>query len=1492
MAGTNQVFRISQVEVEFGSGVSSLEVLLPIGGAQGGLRPNYFIMLRGCRTDGVSGGPASQTVRVIEDPFATGDLGTNTSGNNYITLGRGTTTGTWKGTLTCVECLSSSSQNGFRLVDVLEINMPATASSGDQSVNTALNSGAAWTARGRVTPIGGFNGGGHIALSVDDTKMEMAGCILDTTAAGEVSLTRTTEVAGDLDLQGYTVYVVEWGAQWTAQKFTYSGNVDNAWNATASIDTAVASANSMILAQGITGRSQPEASWGSFVFHAGDGSTTATSITSVAIAIADLNPQAGQALGWVLTHANLATDWAEIASGTTNARSITVDAPAATEYYGTNPQGFAYTLGNRAALGGIAGDSANSGAMRETIPYIFRHDASANVSVDRDSNASTSFFGWVQSVDFGGVTDDGFEVPSDGGNPKQGILFIDPHWDPANNNILSVTTEDGVSLGPVVPANANIGRAVGVQEGNPSSTSERDFITQNGGKIEGGAGYLYRKSGEDNYLAFNALTTLWRPYAFDATADHAAASIAYSKAYNRIVCARIENRTTIQIRYRDAEDGDLNEWNSTSITVEDAKIWPDGHEGLDLVELDDGALLLAYSTATSEDALFGGGSDDVNLLRSTDGGLTWVVVAEQVISQTQAIPTATGGGTIALASSGDWLCLTRIETRQDENVSSSNDLQVYWSPDKGASWAKGSDVSIATQVSSTSDNHAGGWPFSLIGNPVGNGQFVLARTNGLSVQQLSALGGQGFEQFSSQTLTGPTSAKVWQMCHVDTPSGIMLMCWYESDDADQAGEVYGLLGRYASLTSEWTELGRIGNVRGAGKWMPMYPSAAWCGHFWVVYGARYDHTAGGSDVSGRQYGPYMMQGGGWDSLAWHHTRNDVGMSDYMLRQPIVNWLLWSAPLGRPSEATESQWTFQSTGSPDTTWTPLLQGLTCDSTEAAYYEITDIDNGSSDTYGASPTGTAFHWEAKVVSQRSEDTPQDAEGIGLRIKSANSSIQTAYWDVTLRLGTTQLALWDNGNDTELISVTTAAATVNTEYRLHATVATTDATESNISLHYRQVADTGRGAWNSYGTFTASHAGSHTNQQILMGILAAQSGSATGQAEIQFSHLNVSAGTGMGMSRDTALLTTPGDWIGAPMSGRPISVRDKVRVKWGGSGVFAGDAWTGSLDYSLGKRNLIQDSQSIYWQSAGITENALVFGALSGSTTSPWFMDGLALMGTVDRTIAIQFSDTNSWSAPTEEFVLSADIAEVVIDEVDGNMVRLSAASGSVLPKKGFAIGQYIQITSGDAAGKSFSIVTNVDDTDNWYQLDDVDLDAKGVAAGNGAVVYADSMLWRSASLLRYKFFRLVTPESADTDGTPASGKHRIGAVVPGVWFDFDVPLDWTHRNSESPNNTVSKTRGGRSYVYEEGPAQRVMDGIFVGDAYDDQQILSMRDIAREIHRYNKRPVVLVLDMENRFRENVIYGRIDSGSEFDVAGYEQDSNGRWRPMGDLRMVITEEP
>lgn len=1455
------------------------------------LSADYFVMVE-FGAQGSSIDPGSAGARVTHDPHGSGNL-TRLS-KNAIRLTRGIASSDWVGVVHVVECLRDRTGAGFRLVDVVPITMPAPGVSGAQ---TDTEVGGAWTTLARVTLFGGHRGGGISCSSADPTEFQTLGIRLVPSSTSTLTWRRYGKASASLQSANATVYVVEWGDEWTVQRANVAGSnggggldATGEWN-TATI-TSTTRASTWVWGCGTSQEDGAGESFAALALTLGDGVTAATAETKVAAAL----PSAAtvDAEVWAMSHPLLAASWAFDAFPTWTGgspRSVASAAPSEGEWYPAagSPWGEAATSGYR--LPQFSGGPASTSAADFSLALIGSRITSASaVSLTRGSGSTTAAGGWRSLVDFGAVVT--ADVATDGDDatgPDQSLVLPDRN---APGSLISATTSAGYSVGPAVGSTSNRGNLVGIAYGVPTEDSEIDIEVTRGGALGTRAAYVRKRSsdaasawcGTDVPTFFSDAgspaasggndTLGFTPYAAGGT---------FSQVYNReIVVAIGSGLSGIRVYYRDVdeENGDSATWTYVGIVPGTTAGIPlsmapvvDVDTGVDVCELADGRLLMLYakSDATS--------TYDVGALMSADGGATWTVAAVRLgsVAEGASWGAADVRSGIRLSRSGQWIRACMIVGVQN-NSGANRSLRTWVSGDDGASWRSLTDVTIPPRrgVSPASNAVPGDYPFDFdgIGDPAGT--FVLAAfehntSPSDTIRTWSAVADEDWVEVSTSTLTvwGGVFATGFGVAVAMHAERLMIYVLV----TNISGNV-GVLAGYAidpadvRVMTNWTDLGKLADFDSLPGYIPAYLKGYSAGHHVSLLGARFDATATASNpfVTGLVH----MRAGGWSRHPWNYAQVRAGSRPLTwydsARSTEFAWWAWM----RPPYLLGGLWSRVTNAATNTESGRSVGGTTSSTAGYSYQRLLVGTPGSTEDEWSKH---ALHWRMKVTSTRADVA--SAEDTGLRVVSYDGA------DLSIRVGTDKIVIYDNNGATTLATLSTTNTDEWTEFRL-AIVG------NQCFLAYRPVLGRTDTAWTSTAALNYTVAAG-SPQEVRIGILAAAGSSGTSTYEA--SEFAVSYRDPM--AQNFADLTIPDNLPGQLVEHAPFLVRHGLWLGWGGSGGVAGDEFTMTLDHSHGLDALELDSPRFDWRSVGLGESSLVLRAGTASDSARFEVDAVVLVGTVDRTARIQLHTADSWSSPAVDVEISADIIEdLTVTDVDGACVKVAAGPGSRVPTLGEAGGLYLRLLSaGTHTGKTFAVLQDVDRGAGWLQVvDGTDLSAHGVAAGVAACLFGDRMIWRSSAKRRYKYARITFPDVSAvlSDLGTATGDHRLGARVVGFAVPFDVPLEWSFADREAPLVEETRTEGGVSVAVRRGPPARLYEGRVFGDL--DEFRRSLRGVLRAHAGYSERCGVLVLDARRVHAETVLYGRWTSSSSMAEAAWYRDANDEWRTAGDVDVVFSE--
>jgi hypothetical protein len=278
---TNPSFRVTTYEAVIADGLSKATLTL-----NQTLASDYFVLLRGAAgnyTSGTNRGPDVDYARIDQDPF--GNFAAGSSVPNRLRLSRIGTTGAWTGQVTVVECIADCDNSGFRLNRVNEITMNSGVASASST------SGGSWGGGdlGQIGLYGGSYGGGMETTETGPANHKTGWARIYPQGGNRVNVTRSNTGPGSISgVTTFTIYVVQWGDDWTIQRARVQGNAGgNGMNVVNDYDTAsistVARTNTWVWAAGQVDANSLSAGWEGNVWTLGTGVSNNANENTVAV---------------------------------------------------------------------------------------------------------------------------------------------------------------------------------------------------------------------------------------------------------------------------------------------------------------------------------------------------------------------------------------------------------------------------------------------------------------------------------------------------------------------------------------------------------------------------------------------------------------------------------------------------------------------------------------------------------------------------------------------------------------------------------------------------------------------------------------------------------------------------------------------------------------------------------------------------------------------------------------------------------------------------------------------------------------------------------------------------------------------------------------------------------------------------------------------------------------------------------------------------------
>ena len=1484
-AGESPVFRVTTYQIPTGvfTGTTyDLSLLYD-------LSANYFAQVSGAVIGGTSQDADDAGVYVSQDPFGTGDL-TPSSGAKVIRLTRAANSEAWVGTVTVWECLTSSDQHGFKLVDVLHTALPAISTDYQQVDDTA---NTAWTDLNRVTLHAGRLGGG-CAPTAGATTAQHNSLAVVAVPSGTSTIRYKRYPGTALVAVQVCTYVVQWGSAWDVQRVALNSNLSDsgvdatAGYATVNLPRAVDVSKSMVFFGGLSDTATTSKSGFAYSVMLGDGVTESGTKLAVARWVSS---SLTEGVAYVLSHDDLVHEADFVTSSSSSSGTATVATPLRGEHAGTLSS-VVYTAGRRAVLPYFANSSTSTTNMAVGVVQA-RPTAYTTATWNRDRSDSISVAGWLHTLDLGGVTapTSAIQVESDFDAldlPESYLIMQDPHWEGAAN-ITSVTSEGGAVFGLVEADTTNKGAAYAYQEGTPTGTTDLTLRTQGGG-VDWLGGYLYRLATETttaDWKAQNAWVIAHRPVPATTADKLYAHALAYSTVYDRAIIANLYSATQINVYYGTA-GASLASWSTTTITVEDADVSGTGR-GIAMCEAPDGRLLLIVQVLRA--AIM-----DADLYESADGGSTWSLSLRNVGQRDPRGLGYTGVSDHVMAASGDYVRFASIAALAAGDISES--AYQYGSQDRGRSWKSLETLTFYSWATAGNVFH-GTMPYDMVGLGDVAGTFVMAHLKGASDRDKVTIRiTQGLDTWTTYSALEldlsayATSTVIKGLWFCRAPDALFLYVWYEgTDDSDIACWRIDPAG--VEDPASWVELSSITGFKGALYYGMYRPRAVWAGSRMLWSAGLMDlATAGGADplVNGH----WTLELGQWDPKPLSPSVQDSGRTFWYSDYADLIAYQWFGGLGDATADPLTPYTATKiTGS--ITW--AVDGntyTTGTSTGIARHNLTVTDGSTWGLGSMDDRGYVFNVRLQVTSSRSTS----AEDTGFRIMAPTvPGAPTTGYDLTARLTPTNAVLYDNITGSALVTVSTTDFASECEAR--ATIS-----GSSAWLAWRKKSNAPLGAWTEYGPYTMT-SGSITAQLFRVGVIG--NPATAGTSTVIVREWSISGGSDLGQRGD---LSRPNGMFGTLMTKEPILVSGGAWIGWGGGGAPTGDTFTATVEATNGTPMLGIISPSYYWESTDLTENALVFDAgATSSTGARWQMDALLLVGTVDRTCTLEFSDTGTWTAPAASVELDATLwDDLTVVAVDGAAVQLQAPTGEVFsPSKGEMLGStYVRFTlAGTASGKTYAVKADQFSDDGWIVVDDgADLATAGVTVGAKACLFADRMTFLGLSRYRYRYYRLVFPNVSGVSGSlgTATGTHRLGALVPGHYLEMsrkDGPLQVEYTDAEEPLSTTSRAKSGIENTVQDGPTTRSISMTVQAARPEEPSTTKgdgarmIRDMLRVAHVGYTMPVGLVKDVSWRSRENVVYGLLNREGavvERSIPYKPEDGQARFYTADEMKLRLDE--
>jgi hypothetical protein len=863
--------------------------------------------------------------------------------------------------------------------------------------------------------------------------------------------------------------------------------------------------------------------------------------------------------------------------------------------------------------------------------------------------------------------------------------------------------------------------------------------------------------------------------------------------------------------------------------------------GSALVELPDGSVL-CFIVAL--------GGDQIDVLRSTDGGTTWATAAERVLDVAVAVADIRRIG--AAHSTGQILLV--ISYYDGANYTAAQ----YASYDRGATFRQIEDDFRTKHTSAHEPSNAS--VISLRG-----GGFLVAYTdtrNG-GTHRVGRLGD------AARNVATIEDINVGVYASADSPS---LTVWEGNDGevwalSQDATSGHGDLTLHRSVDNGYTFEGihylgtrpvALSNVGGAAEFK------SYCG---AVAGGRvllFGKFAGTGNSSQNNSTVCVKLGG--------HTRHTVPAATTADQFGPTDWLAWGEG---SSGAAASLWLPFTEPSNLTGWTSTTSGT-------AAYADTSVAGNISTT-----AGTLVYlqdWEHTHSSQVAEfavavnsggSTGADDVSVEVAISDGTSGGAGTYtYIVSVRMSTTGWQLYDVNAGTDVGSGVSKALTS----KLHFRVAMDDS--GNVRVWTATDGYLRKWAENVSASGLTNTAAAHGNR-LRFGHRASCS------ADSDWYMATVSRGsigkyTASSGDSVAAGWTNPDDLRGREFSARPALVADGVRVSAAGGPAWKGDSWSivAGYDYPITHALSVESpSPSEPWRStADNVEILLTWDVEPDFATEQFLGQNLAAMAfnANVREFAVETGAAGVWTTRATAY------AYADFDGLDfvrtGRVVSVDTGSTQKAARYLFRAahaGDTLDLDSGTTLRK---ITAN--SSGAWTDSTTVRPEIQFTGATGSEPSSGTARIWRrdfgviyaAASPAGVDQIRIRIPAH-----TTADGYYQIGALILGPLVLFGKPTDRGYAREVRTNVEVSTRRDGVRRAQQIGPARRALEVAWT-EGFDDLSDLQRSSPVPDwvgnnglpvaSHRGTTEDVIGAVEQIGGALRTVVYlGRVDSLSGTSV-------------------------
>ena len=1119
-----------------------------------------------------------------------------------------------------------------------------------------------------------------------------------------------------------------------------------------------------------------------------------------------------------------------------------------------------------------------------------------------------------------------------GPGPDAYILVHDPALVSTDASLglqdgVDAVSQQGPAIGPLYPAKSNEGNLMPFHAGEEWDTTSGtkhptptglDYRLQVAGGVLSTAEWAWKFQDDppDRYrgqLDLRLERDVHRPWSTNSDPDSLIAFT--STAFRRVLAGRYSGPPDYrwEIRYHSTTETDRTLWNQeTYIPNADGLLVSGLAPGKlpDIAscpysvmwETPDGALRFAYTYGAI--SLPGA---DMDIWGSTDGGLTWSLLQEGVLSGVMGRNCRPYY--ITADTSGDWVRISFMDL-----TSTPQGICTIASSDRGSTWSLVQGTPDGEDVFSGNFNPSRFQVHDVVGVDTVDGLFLRFRRTASS-SRIQVEVASGLDDWTQHPKVG-TALYTWSSTNLEslqvvrTPTHLWFLMW-ETDGTNTRSKLcgfgvqrdhvldYGWTDGYANpRTQEWTVFAKYSDegahpLGQSAYYQPTQWRMTWTGDSLLLVGGQYSLGSGSPAVQARTVASYL---GGWDQFPTHGTEAiNVGRDDGLFD------LAWLAHYGPPALAPSSPWIQTTTGSPGITDTYYRLQLDLGPSERVFYQYTGganmADAGVVEWTCALPTGLTYFTGPATPS--SMMLPR----AGMSTSATSASGTTVH--IGVHLTDVGVFLFDALAGVTLWSDPNVDPTFERTYR----VRFSDSSGVNragvnwyVELQHKSMGTDG--PWVSSGLITTSngHLSGYGLEAVRWGHVATVAGTA------------MSRWYGFAFSTDEHLGGVPGGTNpesirGAQLSYYPHHTAQGVNVTWGGGGGFVGDLWTSAIRYEYGVDQLASPSPAMVWRTDGHTTTSVVMDAAKYRNTAAQVItdrfhhNAVALVGTNFRYAWVDYAEATAFSStvPTAAMTVDAAVFNSRISAAGTNTVDVSQVGSTVERDshlRSNAVAGWLVEYSDPTAGSTYdgSVFRILESWDNRVRLDYTPAAASTILQAGGTLTFFPpwmvlpfgSVDSAHASGIDQRFLRLQLRTEGNSIPELDTG-FQVGRFVAGMTLPISVPMEWEASDEEEGNVSLFTAPSGVRASYKQGVPRRTVEGTSVGDVSRWRD--SWRGTIRTISQYDLHPMVLVRD-SNADTLSALYGRMVESTELANVGYRYNgATGRWEAVGDVSMTWEEE-